>query len=353
MGFDQYHEPPQELPEETRTFARLCASLTEEAEAIGWYEQRLAVERDPEARAVMADAVGEEYKHFCMDLEFLLRRKPKWREIAEGVLLQDGDIVEHGEAAEAAAGRRLNGAALTPSRVRSPVRWLSEASRRDDEPSTARARADHRGRLARIDEEARERLLPGLAASRLVDFTGPHGWEHSATNLGRVEDVDVSPVKGVEANRRVVLPLVELRARFTVSREELRAGDRGAEDIDFDALDVAAQSIVEAENLAVFHAWPKAGIDGIGECSPHDAINRRGRRREVSRARRPRRGAAAAQRDRRTVRTGAGPRGIHARGRERRARRLPAARSPAQDPQGPDRVGAGREGSDRVEHAWR
>jgi uncharacterized protein len=104
MGFDQYHEPPQELPEQTRTFARLCASLTEEAEAIGWYEQRLAVERDPEARAVMADAVGEEYKHFCMDLEFLLRRKPKWREIAQGVLLQDGDIVEHGEAAEAAAG---------------------------------------------------------------------------------------------------------------------------------------------------------------------------------------------------------------------------------------------------------
>jgi uncharacterized protein len=104
MGFDQYHEPPEELPAETRTFARLCASLTEEAEAIGWYEQRLAVEKDPEAHAVMSDAVGEEYKHFSMDLEFLLRRKPKWRTIAEGVLFRDGDIVEHGEAAEAAAG---------------------------------------------------------------------------------------------------------------------------------------------------------------------------------------------------------------------------------------------------------
>jgi hypothetical protein len=104
MGFDQYHEPPGELSEQTRTFARLCASLTEEAEAIGWYEQRLAVERNPEARAVMADAVGEEYKHFSMDLEFLLRRKPKWRAIARGVLFQEGDIVEHGEAAEAGAG---------------------------------------------------------------------------------------------------------------------------------------------------------------------------------------------------------------------------------------------------------
>jgi hypothetical protein len=104
MGFDQYHEPPEELPEKTRTFARLCASLTEEAEAIGWYEQRLAVERDPEARSVMADAVGEEYKHFSMDLEALLRRTPKWREIAQGVLFQSGDIVEHGEEAEAEAG---------------------------------------------------------------------------------------------------------------------------------------------------------------------------------------------------------------------------------------------------------
>jgi len=103
MGFDQYHEPPEELPPATRTFARLCASLTEEAEAIGWYEQRLAVETDPEAAAVMRDAVGEEFKHFSMDLEFLLRRSPTWREIAQGVLFKTGDIVEHGEAAEAAA----------------------------------------------------------------------------------------------------------------------------------------------------------------------------------------------------------------------------------------------------------
>jgi uncharacterized protein len=104
MGFDQYHEPPEELPAKVRTFARLCASLTEEAEAIGWYEQRLAVEGDDEARAIMSDAQGEEFKHFAMDLEFLLRRTPKWREIARGVLFADGDIVEHGEAAEAAAG---------------------------------------------------------------------------------------------------------------------------------------------------------------------------------------------------------------------------------------------------------
>jgi hypothetical protein len=100
MGFDQYHEPPEELSPATRTFARLCASLTEEAEAIGWYQQRLDVESDREASAIMRDAQGEEFKHFCMDLEFLLRRTPLWREIAQGILFQEGDIVEHGEEAE-------------------------------------------------------------------------------------------------------------------------------------------------------------------------------------------------------------------------------------------------------------
>src|SRR5271157_6334298 len=106
MGFDQYHEPPQELPPRTRTFARLCCSLTEEAEAIGWYEQRLAVESDPEALAIMRNAQGEEFKHFSMDLEFLLRRTPLWREIARGVLFQPGDIVERGETSEEEAGEQ-------------------------------------------------------------------------------------------------------------------------------------------------------------------------------------------------------------------------------------------------------
>ena len=100
MGFEQYHEPPAELSAETRTFARMVASLTEEAEAIGWYEQRLAVETDEQAKAIMANAQEEEFKHFAMDLEFLLRRTPRWREIAQGVLFRDGDIVERGETAE-------------------------------------------------------------------------------------------------------------------------------------------------------------------------------------------------------------------------------------------------------------
>ena len=102
MGFDQYHEPPDELSSSTRTFARMITSLTEEAEAIGWYEQRISVEKDKEAKAIMVNAQKEEMKHFGMDLEFLLRKKPVWRETLQRILFTTGDIVERGEAAEKA-----------------------------------------------------------------------------------------------------------------------------------------------------------------------------------------------------------------------------------------------------------
>jgi hypothetical protein len=80
----------------------MITSLVEEAEAIGWYEQRISVEQDKDARAIMENAQQEEFKHFAMDLEFLLRRTPKWRVACQGVLFHDGDIVELGEKAEEA-----------------------------------------------------------------------------------------------------------------------------------------------------------------------------------------------------------------------------------------------------------
>jgi uncharacterized linocin/CFP29 family protein len=125
---------------------------------------------------------------------------------------------------------------------------------------------------AEIDDEARERLAPGLAARRLVDFSGPHGWEHSAINLGRVEALADPPGEGLDAARRRVLPLVELRAAFSLSRSELADIDRGADDADLDPLDAAARRLATAENRAVFHGWAQAGIVGIAEASEHEAI---------------------------------------------------------------------------------
>ena len=100
MPTEQYHEPPQELSEETRTFARMISSVIEEAEAINWYEQRISIEKDADAKAIMQNAQEEEFKHFGMNLEFLLRKKPRWREMLQTILFTKGDIVEKGEEAE-------------------------------------------------------------------------------------------------------------------------------------------------------------------------------------------------------------------------------------------------------------
>lgn len=102
MGFDQYHEPPEELSQETRTFARMMKSLIEEAEAIDWYEQRLSLEQDEEAKKIMENAQKEEFIHFAMNFEFLLRKKKKWKTVMKNVLFKTGDIVENGEKAEEA-----------------------------------------------------------------------------------------------------------------------------------------------------------------------------------------------------------------------------------------------------------
>jgi uncharacterized linocin/CFP29 family protein len=123
-----------------------------------------------------------------------------------------------------------------------------------------------------IDDEARERLKPALAARKLVDFGGPHGWEHSATNLGRSRSLSDAPVDGVTAEQRRVLATVELRAPFVLAREELRDVDRGARDTDLVALDEAAHRMARAENRAIFHGWEAAGITGVAEASTHDAI---------------------------------------------------------------------------------
>jgi uncharacterized linocin/CFP29 family protein len=127
-----------------------------------------------------------------------------------------------------------------------------------------------------IDEEARERLTPALAARKLVDFAGPFGWEYSSTSLGRVSGLEGEHVTGVAALQRRVLPLVELRADFAMSRSELRDLDRGAVDTDFDALDAAAQRLAVAENQAVFHGLATAGIEGIATVSSHPRVELNG-----------------------------------------------------------------------------
>jgi uncharacterized linocin/CFP29 family protein len=122
-----------------------------------------------------------------------------------------------------------------------------------------------------IEADVRPRLEAQLAARRLVDFEGPLGWDHSAVNLGRAR-----PIEGlrseVTASLRVVLPLVEVRAPFVLSRGALDDVERGARDVDLAALGRAAHHLALAENRAVFHGYDDAGITGMTEASSHDPI---------------------------------------------------------------------------------
>ena len=123
-----------------------------------------------------------------------------------------------------------------------------------------------------LDDEASERLPVALGARKLVDFSGPHGWEHSATNLGRVGDAVEASEASVVARSRRVLPLAEVRAEFALARDELEAADRGAQDVDLEPLDAAAFRIARVENSAVFNGWDALGIKGVIPTSPHKPL---------------------------------------------------------------------------------
>ena len=123
-----------------------------------------------------------------------------------------------------------------------------------------------------IDAEARRVLRLTLAGRKLVDFKGPLGTEAAAVNLGRVTRLKSGPVAEVDAGRREALPLIVLRTYFDLSRDELDAVERGAEDPDLDPLIDAATRIAHAEDTAIFHSYEAGGIRGIEHASAHPAL---------------------------------------------------------------------------------
>ena len=125
---------------------------------------------------------------------------------------------------------------------------------------------------AQIDEEATRSVTHVLAARRLIDFTGPLGWDYSAVDLGRVEPLPDGAPAGVEAAVRRVRPLVELRSPFTLDRIELAAAERGATDLDLDAVIAAGRAAGLAEDRLVFHGYADGGVAGVVPSSPHAPV---------------------------------------------------------------------------------
>lgn len=118
-----------------------------------------------------------------------------------------------------------------------------------------------------IDCEAKRVLQRTLAGRKVVDFSGPHGWDTSSVSLGRVDELDSPPEDGAIGRLRRVQPLVEVRVPFEMSRAEVEATLRGAADPELEPVTFAARKAALAEDRSIFHSYAAAGIEGIFERS--------------------------------------------------------------------------------------
>jgi uncharacterized linocin/CFP29 family protein len=123
-----------------------------------------------------------------------------------------------------------------------------------------------------IDEEARRVLRLHLAGRKLVDFSGPHGWQLAAVNSGRLKHIQPTAPDTVASAVRIVHPLLELRSNFLLPQLELDYAARGADDLDLDPVVAAAGRIARAEDTAIFRGWEEGHIQGIIPSSPHTPI---------------------------------------------------------------------------------
>jgi uncharacterized linocin/CFP29 family protein len=124
---------------------------------------------------------------------------------------------------------------------------------------------------AQIEEEAARTFKRHLAGRRVVDVDGPSGLAFSAVGTGRARGID-PPGEGTQARLRQVAPLVELRAPFSLNREEIDDVARGAKDADWQPVKDAARQIAFAEDGAIFEGYRAAGVDGIRQGSSNPPV---------------------------------------------------------------------------------
>ena len=115
---------------------------------------------------------------------------------------------------------------------------------------------------AEIEEEARRTLKRHLAARRVVDVEGPKGFDFAGVGTGHTQGIP-APGEGVQAVRREVKTLVELRVPFELARQAVDDVERGAEDSDWSSVKEAARKLAFAEDNSVFEGYDAAGIQGI------------------------------------------------------------------------------------------
>lgn len=127
-----------------------------------------------------------------------------------------------------------------------------------------------------INEEATRIFKTKLTARKVVDIDGPHGWEKSAINLGRLEIAASKTGEGVTWGKRVVQPLIEVRIPFSLNQMEMDNVERGSKDAELEPLQQAAHKLADFEERAIFEGFADGGIQGIIEASDHTPITIKG-----------------------------------------------------------------------------
>ncbi|MFP4054568.1 MAG: family 1 encapsulin nanocompartment shell protein [Phycisphaerae bacterium] len=114
-----------------------------------------------------------------------------------------------------------------------------------------------------LDSEAARLLRENLTGRRLVNFSGPHGWEFAALNIGRLEVANKKTDDGVGWGVRKMQPIVEVRVPFVLPQMEIDNVARGAGDVDLDPLQEAIEKAARFEDKAIYHGFGDADMQGI------------------------------------------------------------------------------------------
>lgn len=91
-----YHEPIEELSDETRDMHKAIVSLMEELEAIDWYNQRVDACKDEELKRILAHNRDEEKEHAAMVLEWIRRKDSKFSGELKEYLFTETRITHEG-----------------------------------------------------------------------------------------------------------------------------------------------------------------------------------------------------------------------------------------------------------------
>ena len=94
MALEYFHEPRESLPESVIEQHRAIASLIEELEAANWYNERAAMSKDKQLKAILEHNRNEELEHAAMLLEWLQRNVPAFSKELKQYLFTSADITK-------------------------------------------------------------------------------------------------------------------------------------------------------------------------------------------------------------------------------------------------------------------